>query len=505
MSKRTVKQLAKIIKWMGNKHPVPPVFMRRVLNDALLQEIKDEVLLLNKNTAGRKIITLQEDLHRDSRYVSWQPYLAVFLAYAYSVLDVGSDALKWAKRIHTYSCLWTSDWDKALSHWFLGTVYCQNNLFAEASIELTTAKEILERHAGNANNAGKYADAKESNNAIKLIEIITAVLPPRIPQPSLAASAPPGYIPPAQPNPAEGQDEKNQKDGTLPMNINVLNINIPIDVRPTNNVDNKFDNSVNNKFDLDADISSSFWLEPSLPEAGRSSLLGQEIPPQNVVEIKDLVGYLSYIITPSFPLYGSASAGPNGCPVLNEPDYLAVIDETSLIRFEDQEYRIYSEKKGDGQISISKSDFLTSIFPPQISERFGLKGKRYGWLKVVGNSMNKADPIPIESGDYVLFYRNDNPAVCLDKIVVATLPGSAPNAPRLVIKKLKKAKEKLPKTSNGKVAIQPVEKFYLHSDSLLDIDPDTGDDYKSDMELDEDHHIVGVVVAVASVKQKQTT
>jgi hypothetical protein len=507
MSQEINNELVKIIELLG--HEPEPEQKSKYLDDEYLQELKEKIKNLQTPVdTGKMVDILREDIkNSEDRYRYREPYLKIFLSYAYIVANINTEAMSYAGKTHEYD--WDNKWDYALSRWFLGIVYLKNNLCQEARNELTDAQNKLEQYCTDAQKRHKDKRANKCNEVIKLIKDTIENLPKRTPQSSLSMAAGPGYTPPGNKDPIKEKNEKNQKDGTPPMNIN---IRIPVDIRSTDNFDQVSVQKQHNRQNLesaqtdnsrsDIDLLSWLWFSPSLPRVNRSALLGSEIPPQNIDEIKDLFD-LSYIVTPSFPLYGRASAGPNGWPVLDEPDYSAAIDETSLIQLEGKEHRIYSEKKGDKQISISTSDFLTSIFPPRISERFKLNGKRFGWLKVIGNSMNNASPTPIESGDYVLFYKNNDMNSCINQIVVAAVPNFGSDAPRLAIKRLIKLVDSSNENGNDKTKAKPAEKFYLHSESLFDIDPDTGENYGIDLELVDDNQIIGVVIAVASTKQKQ--
>ena len=57
----------------------------------------------------------------------------------------------------------------------------------------------------------------------------------------------------------------------------------------------------------------------------------------------------------------------------------------------DQNYSIYSVNRGDRRIKLDPS-------------------RQYGWAEVVGNSMNIAQPTPINAGNMVLFYQSSEAA-----------------------------------------------------------------------------------------------
>ena len=124
-----------------------PEWDRRIVipDEAYLRDVLAQVIILDCNTAGKKIDELKEDIERpDNRYVQMQPYFLIFISYAYSLLSLGTDSLHYAQRAYPYK--WNNDWRQALSYWFLGLVYLQNNCVEEARNELTSAQNKLERY-----------------------------------------------------------------------------------------------------------------------------------------------------------------------------------------------------------------------------------------------------------------------------------------------------------------------------------------------------------------------
>jgi hypothetical protein len=250
-----------------------------------------------------------------------------------------------------------------------------------------------------------------------------------------------------------------------------INIHIPVDIRATDS------------FDYSSGKEPVNWPKPV--EKEEPVQVEVEVPAEATETIAGIVDQ-SYIFVPSFPLYGGASAGPNGITVLNDPEFTTIDWEIASLRIAGKEYRIYSTKKGDLEVSISNTDFLTSILSPYITQQLELNGKKHGWLKVIGNSMSKASPVPIENEDYVLFTEGRDPAACIGKIVVASLPVVGTHATRLIIKRL----------------IKSGNKYFFHSESIYDKDPKTGDDFTKDLEISTENQLIGIVEAVASTKPK---
>lgn len=180
------------------------------------------------------------------------------------------------------------------------------------------------------------------------------------------------------------------------------------------------------------------------------------------------------ILIPSFPLYGEATAGPSGKAFLDDEN-LEDIDpvDASL-------QAILGGKKH--KIRFVDNNQITFV-----------KGKRYGWLQVRGESMNKAKNNPINNDDYVLFQENHDLDTCSNCIVVALLPEFDP--PQLVVKRLiKMSADSLFRTDGFGAKV----KFTLESESHDDKDPD----FQSEINVTNDYQIVGNVVAIAKPIEK---
>lgn len=182
------------------------------------------------------------------------------------------------------------------------------------------------------------------------------------------------------------------------------------------------------------------------------------------------------IIIPSFPIYGQIAAGTKGEPNLDSEELVKAkeVYDNLRINFDRQEHEV--KFVNNEQINF-------------------LNGKRYGWLKVVGDSMNRSAPIAINNGDYVLFSENHDAKSCILKIIVASLPEVDTQPPQLVVKRLLKLSTQSSLGTDGFES--EYSKFMLHSESSLDEDPQTGMSYKKDMEIIKNYQIVGEVVAIA--------
>jgi hypothetical protein len=176
--------------------------------------------------------------------------------------------------------------------------------------------------------------------------------------------------------------------------------------------------------------------------------------------------YTLRLTIPPFPIYGKATASPEGGITFEAPEYNANgVTENYEVLFFGKKHKVYSTNEYDLQINITS-------------------GKSYGWLKIAGESMNIALPIPIEDQDYVLFCKTDELEFCTKKIVVATQPGLDEQYPLLIVKRLVAISPK------SKSVSDTWKKYYLHSES-------SWDDYKDDIEFTNENQLIGEVIAVA--------
>lgn len=118
----------------------------------------------------------------------------------------------------------------------------------------------------------------------------------------------------------------------------------------------------------------------------------------------------------SYPIYSYVEAGPSG-PIFFENPQLGYAEIPGKFIILDEVYEIYSlaeSRFGNKVISINNM-------------------KSYGWVKVQGNSMNKAFPVPICDGDYILFYQSSHPDN--RDIVIASLLDEADAGNKFVVKR----------------------------------------------------------------------
>jgi hypothetical protein len=261
--------------------------------------------------------------------------------------------------------------------------------------------------------------------------------------------------------------ERNSGGNVLTAPINV-SIHVPIDNRSADHIDQRprqYSNVQQNPSisqEHETILATSVPLEMDFIDLAKQS----EFASTNHTNSKKPAGAekeapipveipaLAYLLTPGLPIYGKASAGPDGHATLDEPDYDRTVDESPTVRLEGEEYVLRSLRSGDNEISISYGDFYKSL--TSLNEANEFTGRQFGWLKVSGNSMNDSNPIPIENGNYVLFTVNRNPRA--NQIVIACLPGPDLQNLPLVVKRLK--------MKNGKLVLQSesCERDVIYSD-----------------------------------------
>lgn len=187
--------------------------------------------------------------------------------------------------------------------------------------------------------------------------------------------------------------------------------------------------------------------------SGNSIVSRENIVTKGINNLVIPTGYM----TPSFPIYGYATAGLKGEAILpntSDLECASGVDEAGRVIIQEREYEVYSVKGNDHKITPRK-DY------------------NFGWLCVNGNSMNCTTPVPIVDQDYVLFYEKHDLLSCISKIVVASQAEFDAQPPRLMVKRL----------------VQKEEIFYLQSESLMK-------SYRY-IEIVKEDQIVGEVVAVA--------
>lgn len=185
-------------------------------------------------------------------------------------------------------------------------------------------------------------------------------------------------------------------------------------------------------------------------------------------------------VIPNFSIYGWASAGPNGeayFPHLDELGQTKSIDDTLMVELDSIDYKV---------------NFIDTP-PPTF-----LSNKKYGWVKITGDSMNRAG---IEKDDYVLFRENRSLEHCVRRIVIALVSDMETQPPCLMVKRLIKLSGEAPCSYDGYNS--ELCKYLLHSESTLEYDPITGISLKKDIEIENDNQLFGDVIAIAKPSSRE--
>jgi tetratricopeptide (TPR) repeat protein len=124
------------------------------------------------------------------------------------------------------------------------------------------------------------------------------------------------------------------------------------------------------------------------------------------------------LILPWIPVYTGIRATPGG-PIWDGPLPKNSPSDIEIVNFDDRQYIIQSLNPSDKQITLSE-------------------GRKYGWAKVFGDSMNA---IPILEGDYVLFY--ENPDAEDNAVVLASCKDPAGAGLEYVVKRYDKLEKQL--------------------------------------------------------------
>ena len=453
---------------------------------------KVRVSCLDSTSAHAIFLKLQEILRKNDidLYDEKSPYYNILLAFVHdffgdtdsAIVDVDLTVLGFKKLGKQ------KDWHQAISNWFYGLLLCKQGQFERAKAKIDDAIKIISKMDKEQNHFGQYSNkykdmiAKikvsdenmrsefQSRLAEKSLQINQSENPnvdkkPLFPWPrNQHKSAHRQFAPDDTPMKLPGSGKKPH-DPKLPLmdeselssknsEPSLRHIIIPVDVRALKDL------NVNSIF-LESDLFEQLQSYEKIKENRQKPEKGTANP--------------KHLVIPRFPNYGKASAGPNGIPNLS--NHFAIekansVDETLTITFDGILHHVNLKNKDE------------------ISDR---DGKTYGWLKVIGESMNNASPISINDKDYILFCFNNDMEYCTGKIVVAYLPEGEPQPSQLVVKRLMKSKEQY-------LLQNKHPEFVLHSESTLDEDPITGLSLKKDIKIVSDNQIVGEVIAIAKPK-----
>jgi hypothetical protein len=101
-------------------------------------------------------------------------------------------------------------------------------------------------------------------------------------------------------------------------------------------------------------------------------------------------GQDGFLFLPQLPTYNHVQAGSDG-PIWVSASSGAACTEMDRCVIGNRKYSIFSVNRGDRRINLDPS-------------------RQYGWAQVEGNSMNMAQPTPINAGNMVLFYQSSEAA-----------------------------------------------------------------------------------------------
>lgn len=508
------------------------------INDDL-QKFKARTLTVGPRSALPLINELKDSLSKTS-YASVWPFFYLFIAYVYFILnDLHAARIMAEDAVRKFA---NDDWNLALARWFLAVILREDGYNKDAKEQLayslktftkiyyqTANSDVgwrIKRNCSLVMEAVKRADANLPTDDTRLFESSRrtqkekffsgneeslSTLTSQYPQSMLASSNSDaggnagtinrqtrqdvssrgpndwdegnGLQPPSGRDNNNGGEKPEAHDdglGKRPDPTMSLHINIPIDIRSTDHIDQTSLPYLHSQPELNSRIETPIEANFINVESFVSPPLGEmkQHISENENGIPIDVPHIGYLATPSLPIYGSASAGPRGDIMLDEPNYNAAIDESAFVRIDKGEYEIHSVRNDKRAVNISYTDFLTSITPRKNRRN---DGKTYGLLKVTGNSMNKTEPVTIDEHDYVLFIELKDRTLTANKGKVVVVSQSIGGSIRLLLKRL----------------VWDNDQWLLRSYSRGN-DPDTELPYE-DLLFDDCYRLIGEVIAVAKL------
>ncbi len=462
MRQTFIMQLRELIRKLILDLSLNNLFIRDVLD-----EQRNRALDIAPNNAMQLIKELQDSLYKIEYSENW-PLLRIYISFCYCILNDLHSARIWAEDAVRILNATNKEWNLAFVYWFLAAIYGEDGYFKDSREQYISAQKIFHKIMINTlnNNVG-YRLKKECSKRINQIKYWISIIASdrsRLFDSVRKEQKVQGFTVVDEPNSAEAGDN-NRVNNVLSSPTN-LNIHFPIDIRLTD-----VDTSI--PFDLNL---FNMTEDPRISKSNPSDKTNAD-DSNKEFPIPTNIPAFTYLLTPGLPIYGKATAGPDGHVTLDDPDYSGTVDESPAVRIEGKEYKLRSLKQGDNQIGISYDDFYKSL--SSLNEAIEFRGKQYGWLKVSGNSMNDAGLIPIENGDYVLFYENRNPRI--EQIIIACLPGPDLQNLPLVVKRLK--------LKNGKLILrsESCDKDVNYPDIVINRE-----------------QLLGEVVAIAEPKDKRS-
>ena len=446
-------------------------------DEFLFDELWNDIRVLDPSRPDEinaQIIRLSAALRTETEA---NPFFYMFLAYCYTLLaDFGQAITCTTRAILGFRTNLTAfnddinDQNRAFSCWYLGLLYLNNSDLASAYNYLERVDSIfigLEKKFRQIKGIDKYNEIKKLRTALRTwieLTLKETLSYPRnqkpdplienrlntVPNQPGKSDTKPEVITTAKATPTVSSNSVSSLHVTVLVDIDLNNAGQPLPTPAPQPVYKK--------------------LKDLNPPDGLSAPADEPTPP---FETSSEVLQPYEIIIPSFPIYGMVTAGPKGEPYLEDSQRETAdpVSETRQIIFDKVKYLV---------------DFVSK------SPIKFVNGKKYGWFKVSGQSMNNARRNPINHGDYVLFCENLDPEYCNNKIVVAFLPDE--NDKLFVLKRLRKFSTDTPNTDDG-YSSEVI--FELLSESTLEFDPETGKSYKEKIEIKNEHQLVGEVVVIA--------
>lgn len=468
---------------------------------AFLVEQRNRALRVQAAEAMQLIRELQDSLSKVEYSDNW-PLLRVLIAFCYCPLNDLHSARLWAEDAVRILKATNREMNLALAYWFLGEIYNQEGYFKDSREQFINAQNAFQQISSTTlnSNAG-YKIKKTCSRRIRYIQRrINGISSNSSRLLDSARKDQKINVSPEDRDTASARADDHTSGGNVlnaPINVN---IHIPIDNRSADHFDQRSLQYTDIKQDQFTNQDQESLLGTSIPVGidftnvtkqpgvmapkpldGKKPTDGDDEAPLPV----DLPEF-GYLMTPSLPIYGSATAGPKGEIFLDEPDYNAAIDESDFIRIDGGEYQVYSLRKDRKAVNIAYTDFLTSITPRK-NRKIGARA--HGWLQVIGNSMNRAQPININEGDHVLFFEYQNVDLIASKgkivIVAESVPGSGSS--QLLVKRL----------------VNENNQWLLRSYSSEN-DPKNELPYE-DLVYDDCYTLIGEVIAVAKPRPTEET
>ncbi|PIP35829.1 MAG: hypothetical protein COX20_09215 [Desulfobacterales bacterium CG23_combo_of_CG06-09_8_20_14_all_52_9] len=334
--------------------------LRYLETDNEMNKLRDHVLDLCVAVAGAKQIVkeMEEDIDLD---VEHRGFYYLFKACAHHELKEFAKAIDSA--VYATSGMWGSKNNKAFVYWILGLIRRDDKNPKQARKELKKSIRML----GGSKITSSRKDTGDSEFRQRLINDINLTINklPQQPQDTSAGAPPVPRFPlqdPLDSSPPPSPPPTTQVSPPTP----------PISIPPiTFNVEKL----------VEVPTLTPHFHFPSAPAPAPNYPLTQPWPTAQIV----------------YRVQDFSHASREGKFVLDN----AQISEMSIdeVKFDDITHKIYNLREGS-QIRL-------------------VSGGNYRWLKVAGESMNRATPVPIEPGDYILTALDITPQI--EDIVIANL------------------------------------------------------------------------------------